>query len=112
MRNASFLRYPFRSKNTLLLLSAARNIDSLFDLGACPANLIWPSFGNTKELIGQDRTMKGTRLHFISPSRYSTSRPLKDFVVNALAYSDNPEKGSEGGVGCLARSKGVAVWGW
>jgi hypothetical protein len=47
MRNASFLGCPVRSKDTLFLLSAARNIEQLFDLEACPANLIWRSFGNT-----------------------------------------------------------------
>jgi hypothetical protein len=46
-RNASFLRYPSRSKNNFLLLSAAQNIANLIDLEASPANLIWPSFGNT-----------------------------------------------------------------
>jgi hypothetical protein len=40
--------YPSRSKNTLFLLSAAQSIANLFDLESCPANLIWPSFGNTK----------------------------------------------------------------
>jgi hypothetical protein len=45
--NASFPRYPSRSKNEIFLLSAAQNTSNLFDLEACPAHLIWPSFGNT-----------------------------------------------------------------
>jgi hypothetical protein len=52
MRNASFLRYPSRSKNELFLLSAARNTENLFDLEACPANLICSSFGNATVMQG------------------------------------------------------------
>jgi hypothetical protein len=40
-RNATFLRYPSRSKNKLFLLSAVQNIANLFDLEPCPANLIF-----------------------------------------------------------------------
>jgi hypothetical protein len=47
MRNASVLRYPSRSKNAQFLLSAAQNIENLFYPVACPAHLIWPSFGNS-----------------------------------------------------------------
>jgi hypothetical protein len=46
-RSANFLRFPSRSRNTLILWSAAQSIANLFDLEACPASLIWPSFGNT-----------------------------------------------------------------
>jgi hypothetical protein len=46
-RHVSFLRYPSRSENKLFLWSDAQNISDLFDLEACPASLIWPSFGNT-----------------------------------------------------------------
>jgi hypothetical protein len=46
-RHASFRRYPSRSENKLFLWSDAQNISVLFDLEACPASLIWRSFGNT-----------------------------------------------------------------
>jgi hypothetical protein len=50
-RNTSFLRYPSRSKNDLFLSSAAQNIANLIDLEACPANLIWRSFGITTPYV-------------------------------------------------------------
>jgi hypothetical protein len=46
-RHASFLRYPSRSKNKLFLWSDTQKISDVFDLEACPASLIWRSFGNT-----------------------------------------------------------------
>jgi hypothetical protein len=49
-RNASVLRYPSMSKNKLFLFSAVQNIANLFDLEPCPANLIWPSFGQVFHL--------------------------------------------------------------
>jgi hypothetical protein len=46
-RNASFLRYQPRSKNTRFLWSSAQSIANLFDLEASRATVIWPFFGNT-----------------------------------------------------------------
>jgi hypothetical protein len=45
-RNASFLKYPSRSKDILFLWSSDQSSANLFDLEACPATLIWPSSGN------------------------------------------------------------------
>jgi hypothetical protein len=47
MRNASFLGYPLRSKNSLIMWLVAQNTGNLFDLAAFSENLILPSFGNT-----------------------------------------------------------------
>jgi hypothetical protein len=46
-RNASFVWYLFRSKNSIIMESADQNIANLVDLEACSANLLWPSFGTT-----------------------------------------------------------------
>jgi hypothetical protein len=46
-RNVIFHRHPSTSQNSLFLWSSAQSSANLFELEACPATLIWPSFGNT-----------------------------------------------------------------
>jgi hypothetical protein len=41
MRNASFLWYPSRSENSLIIWSVAQNMGNSFDFVAFSANLIW-----------------------------------------------------------------------
>jgi hypothetical protein len=47
----ALLGTPLGPTNSPFLQSAAQNIAIFLDLEACPATVIWPSFGNTQVTV-------------------------------------------------------------